>query len=335
MNNTITLQSVVNLASTHADLLPLTGVGGYINEPALSLCNDAISELLTSSNNWKFNRVEMPMFVTCPNKQDYQFGGAVAFSLGSTSQGWAIGLSSNSAITVTTGVVTVTTLENHRFAVGDTIYMQNNINPNYNSVFTDTGAATSWTGGWVITAIGAKTFTFAKTTGQNNADVTGAPGITNFGWLTDASLVEMNNNSSPQNVRTDVTTFRELPVTSRVANPDKFAVMADNGDGTLKIRCQWVPGSTTWGVNLVYQAQQQIKVSLNDDWAPFPDSYSSLYRQALLYRMWRYLNSPTANAEYAKLQQEIQKAQGSDDAEETSVQIVPDQPLMDSDYGWW
>src|SRR4051794_41888802 len=97
-NSTITLLSVVNLASTHLDLLPLANVGGYTNEPALSLCNDTLSDLLLSPNDWKFNRVEMPMFVTCPNRQDYQFGGACAFTLGSTSTGAGIALASTPGI---------------------------------------------------------------------------------------------------------------------------------------------------------------------------------------------------------------------------------------------
>src|SRR6266704_3532163 len=121
-NITVKLQAVVNLASTHADLIPLAGVGGHSNEPALSICNDAVQELLTAPMDWKFNRVEMDMLVTCQNKQDYRFGGACAFTLGSTSSGVGIDLSSNSAITVTAGVVTVNTLEAHRFSIGDTVY---------------------------------------------------------------------------------------------------------------------------------------------------------------------------------------------------------------------
>jgi hypothetical protein len=65
-------------------------------------------------------------------------------------------------------------------------------------------------------------------------------------------------------------------------------------------------------------------VSLADSWAPFPDHYSAVFRQALLYRMYRYLNSPRADAEYQKLQQEIMKAQGSDDAEASEVYVCPE-----------
>jgi hypothetical protein len=61
-------QPMVNVASQHLELLPLAGVGGYSNEPALSLCNDAIHELMAGAYPWKFNRVEMPLLVTMPNR---------------------------------------------------------------------------------------------------------------------------------------------------------------------------------------------------------------------------------------------------------------------------
>lgn len=335
----ITLQNVANFCSTHADLLPLSGIGGYTNEPFLSIANDAISDLLLDPNDWKFNRQEMPMLVTCPQKQDYIFAGACAFSLGPTAQGWAIDLYTNSAITVAAGVVTVNTIETHRFIVGDTIYLNNVLMSTgtasaYNSVFNDTGSATSWSQGYVITAVAAKSFTFVAAAGQNNSDVGGAPGINNFGWLTSASMVQMVNTSSPQYSQ-ELTAYRELAVTSFVANPEKVSVMADLNDGTLKIRFYRASGSTTWGVKLVYQAAAPVKQSLGDNWSPFPDQLSALYRQAVVYRMYRWLNSPRAEVEYQKLKEETMKAQGGDSAEETNVSLQPEYPLMDSGDSWW
>lgn len=329
-NSTITLQQVINLAATHADLMPLSGVGGYQDEPALSLCNDALSELLIFPYDWKFNRVEMPMLVTCPNRQDYQFGGATAFTLGSTSSGVGIGLASNNAITESGTTVTVNTLEPHRFAVSDTVYMAGNNLSAYNSTFTDSGTQTSWSGGWTITAVPSTTsFQFTHTSsGLANS---GAPGITDFGWLTSASMVELNNTSSPQNVR-QLNTVKELPVWGRVANPEQVCVLKDNGDGTIKVRFYAVPGTTIWGVNLVYQAKSPLKTALTNNWAPFPDEYSFVFRQALLYRMYRYLSSPRADSEYQKLQQEIQRSLAGADREMTDVHVVPSEPLIDFDW---
>jgi hypothetical protein len=334
-NSTLTLQSVVNLASTHVDLLPLAGVGGYSNEPALSLANDVVQELLAAPLDWKFNRRELAMFVTTRGRQDYQFGGAVAFT---TNGGAGIGLASANAVAVSGGVVTIQTLEPHRFSVGDTTFlsgvtMTTGTASKYNSVFTDDGQTSSWSGGWVLTAVASTSFSFASTTGQNNSDAGGAPGITDFGWLESATMVDMNNNSSPQPVR-QLEAVREVALTSAVGIPEKICVLKDNGDGTLKIRFQYAPDSVVRGAKLVYQAKAPIKTALTDTWAPFPDEYSFVYRQGFLARCYRYLNSPRADAEYQKLQQAIAKALQSGDRETSDVHIYPAESLMTSEWGW-
>ena len=336
MSTTISLQSVINLCSTHVDLLPLSGVGGYTNEPALSLCNDALSEIISAEHDWKWNEVELGAtvqpLVTASNKQDYLFAGASAFTLGSTSTGAPIGLSSNNAITVATGVVTVSTLEPHRFNVGDTVYMlgvtmSTGTTSKYNSVFTDNGSTTTYSGGWVITAVTSTSFSFAATSGQNNADAGGAPGISDFGWLSGATMSVINNNSSPQDTK-HIETVRKLPVWSKVGDPEKVSVQQDLTTGVIKVRFYYVPGTTIFAVNLIYQKQAPVKTALTNTWAPIPDHLSAMYRQALIYRMYRYLNSPQQNAEYQKLQQEINKAKGFDNNETSNVYMTPE-PLLD------
>ena len=333
-NCEINLQQVANFCSTHSDLLPLSGVGGYTNEPFLSLVNDALSEILSSPNDFVFNRSEMPLFVTCPNRQDVLFAGATGFTM---TQGWGIGLATASAITVSGSTVTVTFLEPHRLSVGDVLYMAGNTIAAFNSTFTDDGNSSAWTGGWTITAKTSMTVSFVATTGQTDGLITGAPGIKDFSYGTSASMVEMNNVSSPQRVL-PLTVMRELPVSSTCATPEKVCILFDLGTGVLKMRFLPVPSEVLYGINVVYQRKAPIKVSLTDKWNPIPDEYAAMYRQALLYRMYRYLNSPTAPAEYAKLQAEIAKVQAADDASPTDVQLEPEEGLMESGgyygFGW-
>lgn len=337
MASTITLQTVANYFSTFADLLPLTGIGGYTNEPFLSIANDALSDLISDPSDWKFNRATMPLFVTCPNKQDYKFAGATAFSLGSTSQGWAIALASGSGITVSGGVVTVNTIEAHRFAVGDVIYLNNVVAKGgnsadatkYNSTFTDNGNSSAWSGGYTIATIPTSTsLTFSAASGQNNGDILGAPGITDFAYATSASMVQMVDTSSPQYVQ-ELSIRREMPVSSRINNPSKLAVMADDGSGTLTIRLFLVPGNTTWGATVVYQKQAPVKSALTDTWAPFPDHLSAVYRQAVLYRMRTFLNQPTQEVEFQKLQAMKRQALGFQETEAVDTSLKPEEPLMD------
>jgi hypothetical protein len=340
-NSTITLQSVANFCSTNMDLIPLSGVGGFSTEPFLSIANSALSEIAMSEMDFKWNRVEMPMFCTAQSKQDYLVAGAAAFTLGSTSTGANIGLSSTPAISVTAGVVTVNTLEPHRFNVGDTVYlngvvMTTGTSSKYNSVFTDNGNTSTWSNGWVIASTPTTTsFTFAATSGQNNADAGGAPGITDFGWLASASMKQLGDTSSPQDGRI-IQAVKELQPWQRVANPEKVCVLKDNGDGSLKIRFFYTPGSTIWIANLVYQANFPLKTALTDTWSPVPDSLSALIRQAAIYACYRYMNSPQQTVEFQKFQALIAKANGAADRETTDVHLVPAEGFGDTGNwaGW-
>src|SRR5690242_12033498 len=350
--STITLQSTLNFASTFAELLPLANVGGFTNEPGLTICNDAVSDIICDPNDWVFNRNEMNPLFSCPNKQDYLFAGASVFALSvspngtqqaSPSMGWAVGLASDSAVTVSGGVVTLNTLEAHRFAVGQTVYPYGLVAKSgnaadatkYNATFTDNGSVSQWNGGFVLTAVGASSISWAAATGQNNGDILGAAGITNFGYGTSATFQEVNNNSSPPNVQ-PCTVYRELPVISRVANPNAVAVIADLGTGVLKIRLHMVPSNTVWQCNIVYQGKPPLYSDLTDTWG-IPDSYRAIINQAVLYRMYLYIDDlPKSESAYQKLKIEIAKIHGADNASPTDVHIQPSEPIMDNSYwGWW
>lgn len=352
MPSTITLTNIANFCSTHADLLPLTGVGGYTSEPFLSIANDAMSEIINDAQDWKWNSVELfdatqsfQPFITSMNKQDYLFAGASAFVLSVSganpvqSSGAAIDLASNNAITVTAGVVTVKTLEAHRFVVGNVVNLTGVIMApgtaaNYNSTFTDNGSTSTWSTGYTIMAVTAKSFSFAAIAGQANADVGGAAGLSNFGWLSGVTMMELNNVSSPPNWRQQKA-VRNLPKWSRVGNSEEVAMMQDFGTGVLKFRFSYVPGSVIWAVNLIYQMAAPVFTTLTyTTWSPIPDRYNDLIRQAVMYRMYRYLNpnSPATQTELKKFEQILMKAKGNDNAEESNVFLEPMDGLMD---GYW
>lgn len=74
MASTITLQDVALWATTFTKLIPIVGVGGYQDEPALSICNNVIQEMLSEPYNWKFNSKVAQPFLTdgTLNTQDYK-----------------------------------------------------------------------------------------------------------------------------------------------------------------------------------------------------------------------------------------------------------------------
>lgn len=354
------LQQTINYALTHTDLLPLTGVGGITDEPGLTICNEAASEIINNENDWKFNSLELcsPLGLTqgtgqpliaYQSKQDYLFAGASAFTMnitpsgGSTgvnSSGASIDLASNSAITVTAGVVTVNTLEPHRFAVGNQVFLfglvaTTGTASKYNSTFTDNGNKTAWgsPGPYTILAVPTpNSFTFTAASGQNNADVLGAPGINNFLWLTSGSMMELNNQSSPMNVR-QLKAMRNLPSWAKMADPEQFAVIKDFGTGVILVRMLYTPAAVTWIVNLIYQQKPTLYTSLTQFWG-IPDQFEMLINQAVMYRAYRYIRSPNADNEYKKLQAVIAQASGADQAEQSNVFLEPLESLVDYGPFW-
>lgn len=78
MASTRTLQDVARWAGTFTRLQPIVGVGGYQQEPALTIANNVIQEMITAPFNWPFNSVDSNPFLTeycpdntCDNIQDY------------------------------------------------------------------------------------------------------------------------------------------------------------------------------------------------------------------------------------------------------------------------
>lgn len=71
-NSTITLQDIMDSVSTIGDLNPVfNSTGGWANEPALTIGNDVMSELLSVRYPWKWNRLKIPPFPLNSLQQDY------------------------------------------------------------------------------------------------------------------------------------------------------------------------------------------------------------------------------------------------------------------------
>lgn len=333
MPSTLSIQNIINVCSQFTELIPLVGVGGVANEPALTIANECMSELLGEKFPWRCNRKEMPSFFTMRNQQDYKFAGAAAFGL-NDAQGVSIGLASNSAITESSFTVTVNTLDPHNFKVGDPFFMTGNTVAAYNSTFTQSPDSSAWSGGWTIASTPTTTsFTFLHA--SSGLSASGAPGITDYGWLESGSLIDPASGNTPQNTKV-VDTVRQLQPNSLVQNPEKICVIQDLQTGVIRLRFNG-PVAQRWQGNLVYQAKPILKTALTGasvgDWSPFPDELAYVYRQMFLAQAFRFANSPRSEIEYQKAQANIMRGLGSDDRENSAEFLVPTTPLVNSTYG--
>jgi hypothetical protein len=327
---TVTLQSVVNLASTHVDLMPLANVGGYIQEPALSLSNDTLQELLAQPYDWKFNSHTTNQLVTQSARQDYLFAGASAFIPGIG--GVSIGLADGGAITEdASNNVTVKCLQPHNFTVGQTVFMTGNTLAAYNSSYLQTPEQSIWTGGWAITAV-PDPYTFVFVHAQASLDPSGAAGIRDCSWLESAIMYDTSDtNAAP--TTWEVSAVKSLKKSNHYGRPQKIALISQS-NGVLSLRLTHIPRNPVWAITINYQKKAPLKTDLSQTWSPFPDEFGFVYRQMFLARSYRYLNHRRADAEEARALAMIAKALGKDDVEQSDQYVTPERPLMGDFLGW-
>jgi hypothetical protein len=325
-----TIQSTVDYARTQAKLSLLSGVGGVAMEPALTIANDVMQEICAPPYAHKWNRAEMPMFITAPFKQDYLHAGAVIFSL--TKGGVGIALKSANGISQSGTTVTVNTLENipSNWAAGDIVYIIGADVAAYNSVSVDATGAHSWTNPRTLLTASGTSLTFSMTAG--NA-ISGSLGITDVGWVESASLLHIMDASSPQKIE-PISAVRELNPSSNTGFTGKLkvCVLSDPGTGILKLRLSNpAPNGISYGVNLVYQKKAPNITGLtgaNGTWSPIPDNLGYMYRQGFLARTFRHIESPREPEEEQKFQAAIMKSLSTESAEQSENGLAPERSLM-------
>lgn len=70
--SSVRIQDVVDEVAVIGDLTPvLKETGGYAAQPALTIANTVMAELLSERFPWKWNRLKIPPFVLTPIQQDY------------------------------------------------------------------------------------------------------------------------------------------------------------------------------------------------------------------------------------------------------------------------
>lgn len=70
--STITVQDLLEFARTHIELVPLDGIGGYADEPALTIANKIMKRIINRRYNWEWNRKTItPAITTQEGKDDY------------------------------------------------------------------------------------------------------------------------------------------------------------------------------------------------------------------------------------------------------------------------
>lgn len=312
MASTITLQNIVDYGRTQTRLIPIVGVGGLGQEPALSLCNDTLQEVLSSPYAWRFNRASIPPFTTVNYQQDYIVTGATAATPGAAGGIFPVKMSPLGASESGT-TVTINTTYAHTIAVGNVVTITGMADPSYNGTFTCT------------TVPNSTSFTFTHT--LSNLGPSGASGITNINWVERCVLEDFANTSNVK-PRHNIEVVATLTIESIIQPPFKVSFETQQDDGSVTFRFWPVPSSQIWTAYLDYQVKPPIKTSLGNTWAPWPDELGYVLRQGFLSRALVFAEDPRAQQELQKFEMLLAKALGIKDQEMRSESFFPERPIL-------
>lgn len=316
-------------------MVQLVNVGGIPNQPALDLCNDVLQTLLSSPNNWKFNKGSIPPFTTIQNQQDYIISGC-AMNVVSASGSPRCNVSLNSQLSSTPGLTEVSTTGTATFSdfapngimglgsssttniqPGDQATITGALQPGFNGTFTVLSATTT-----------SVTFTAP---GGLNSD--GGQGINDLSWLERATLQDYFNGASVKPVH-DIEVVSSLQMESIIQPPFKICMLTENiqssagvTSNSLTMRTWPVPSSQIWNVFTFYQRKAPLKTALQQTWSPWPDDLGYVLRSGFYAKALDHGEDPRAPMADAKWQQDILKALDIRQQELRSESYFPDLPI--------
>jgi hypothetical protein len=186
-----------------------------------------------------------------------------------------------------------------------------------------------WTLGWVITAVPDNLhIQFTATTGQTVTS--GAPGISDFGWIESGYYTDPNSNSFPQPVIKMDAVDRLSPTYYSTGGVPQVCMLLDMNTGVLKFRLSEPQGTYPYQINVVYQGRAPKLIVPTSIFA-WPDNLSRVLHETALWQAYRFAKGITAaesQVQFKVAMQAIGEALAGDDNETTGQALVPERSLM-------
>lgn len=353
-NSTITLEEIVDDASTLGDVAPALAVGGYSQHPALSIATDVMSAIINGGPaaqpyNWKWNRANIKPFCTISFQQDYYVPGVV--NLGWLESCWASNINQTSLQKQKQQVEVKKDLE----VTYDQSEYPSKICwiPNQLLMSGTWGAAplgpTAGNPSGDTTSIGANlsglqnpgpNVVYTNPLGTPNQPVNATTCITDpngnlwvlttFGQCGSTEPTWPTNPTYPtrQNPTQTATTVTDGTCVWTAINPD--------GQG---FRLNPVPPQTgvVWMIQPVGQLRAPRFKSLSQTLEPLPDDYSTYFKQGFFAECYRRNNDPKVRAKYPMERnlflEALDKAVRQSDREMDDVGFYPGSSIMESGVG--
>ncbi len=318
-------------------MVPLIGVGGIPNQPALDICNDVLQTLLSAPNNWKFNKASIAPFTTVQNQQDYVISGCQAQITTSGGQP-RCNVHLNSVLSTTPGLSESGTTVTATFsdfapngiagvggttpgiAVGDLVTISGAADSKYNISTTVTGTPSN------------TSFTYTAASGAATPD--GGQGINDLCWVEHCTLQDYFSSAIVKPVH-DIEVVSSLPNESIIQPPYKICMQIENVQTSgnqnvsqLTMRFWPVPSSQIWNTLTFYQKKAGVKTTLDTNWSPWPDELGYVLRSGVYAKALDHAEDPRAPMAYAQWQQDTLKALDIRQQEQRHESFFPDLPIL-------
>lgn len=352
-NSNITLQEIVDDASSLGDVSPALATGGLSNAPALSIANDVMLAMINGGSasqpfNWKWNRLNVTPFPTISYQQDYFVPGVV--DLAWMEHVWA-------------SQVNQTSIPKQK----QQLEVRKDLDVSYDQ--TSSPAKICWlpndllqTGTWGATPLGP---TAAQLQGSQNLGPN-LGGLQNPGpsVIYTSPLGTLNQPINATTCITDpngnlwnLTTFGTCgatqpawptnPVYPTVISPNTVASTVTDGSCVWTainpkgqgFRLEPIPPQTgvTWMIVVEAQLRAPRFTSLGQTLEPIPDDYSSYFKQGFFAECYRRNPDPKIRSKYPLERQmfleALDKAVRQADREEDDYGFYPGASIMDNSLG--
>lgn len=328
MASTITLQQIVNSIRAYPELTPVLGAGGWTQEPALTIANDVMQRFLAQSLNWKFNRANVPTFLSIALQQDYVTN---VTNLGWLEQGWRIDINNTSAGGLTNAPKPIFTMETVR-DLGQTSYQASPFNmswvPNSLATMGRWIANTQYQSGYQQALTPATPIQQFIDANRNilflNSNALGL-NLQSPGFFGGASIPQPGYGLSGT-----IQPAAPIGAVAGTTVPDNQLVwtVADPNGYTMRVAPLPAVSGLTWLIFAVYQKKPPILTSLQNTLAPIPDEFGYLFRQGFIAMAYRHADSRNAGDSYMKWEEDLMIALRSADREREDASFYPSESLM-------
>lgn len=321
-NSNTTLQSVIDYARLMPELEPVLAVGGFSQQPALTIANDTLIAMLSPGMNWKWNRFKSPVFYTNSWQQDYAVNN---INVGWIEHGFIVDINNTALPPPIWPLEVVRDLEKTSWIVGrigQVCWL-----PNDQLTYVAWTASTLYTQiigtpsnpGTPVTQIQDPNGNYWRVTNNVNASVTS--GTTQPTWPTTPVYPTYQ---SPSTVSTKVT---DGSVIWEAINP--------SGQG---YRVNPLPSQSGlyYQINPITQKRPITFTNVTQTLEPIPDDYASYFRDGFIAHAYRHSKQPDVRAKFQDsykmwidgMQQSLSKSM----REKEEAGFYPSENLMSNGY---